>query len=235
MAISARPARSRFQAPWLLPAGALAVVLIALAGIVWLSGKVGGDDLPPAAPPFDAALPAAGYTRFTVKQAAEGKLIVVGDVIQGQPPPAAHDLLVTASTAIERLRVVTADSLKPGDPVAIIGIPNEVRNFSIHSLVVVDKPAAPDADRVVRSPAGFAGYEAASDPKDRVIVTGTLDRFEGGKLFLKGPGGTMEVTVTKDVPLYRLESGTAAAIKDGDRIAAKGAGTATAVLLGTPR
>jgi hypothetical protein len=104
----------------------------------------------------------------------------------------------------------------------VIGIPNEVRNFSIHSIVVLPPGGDAAANGVKRSPGGFAGNEAAPSGVEQVILGGTIERINGAALTLTGPQGPIQVQLTDRSPIFRLQAGSVDDVREGDSVAAKG-------------
>ena len=234
MALS-RESRRRLNAPWLVPAALGLAVLATLIAVIVLSQRVGDDDLRPQAPPFAYAGERPTTVRLTVKQAGDGKITLVEDAAKGAPAPAAREFALGIETVIEVLTPVeSAAQVNAGDWVSVVGIPNEVRNFTIHAVVVLRAGSEPDAEHVKHSAAGFAGYEAGIDGSDRVLVGGPVERVDGNVLTLRGPSGSITVQLTAGAPIYRLAAGTLADIHEGDRVAVQGmtaTGTPSAILV----
>lgn len=222
----ARAGGWRPRASWIVPLGFLLVVLATLVAVVVLSQHVGQSVSRPDPPPF--VLPAGDTTiqRFDVKQAGGGKLTLAVPPLKGQTAPPDYEFWPGAGTRIEVLAPLAKGTLpQPGDWVSVIGITNEVRNFSIHSVVVVPdggSEGAAGADHVKRSPGGFAGNEAAPNGADQVILGGTVDHVDGMVLTLTGPAGPINVQLTEGAPLFRLEPGTVDEVREGDGVATNG-------------
>lgn len=214
----------RFQLPpWTLPAAGLLLIAGAMLAVIWLSRQVGTDDAPSEPPPF--ALPAAdrGLSLYTVRQSSGGTLALAGEQREGEPRPADRDLALAPATPVELLRPATTTDLRPGDIVTVVAIPNEVRNFAIHSLVILPAGSTVDSNGIARSAAGFAGHEAAHDPRDRPVLSAAITSVSTAAVVLTGPGGPITVTLSASPPLFRLAPGAAADIHDGDRIVLRGA------------
>lgn len=207
----------------------LAVAAAALAAWV-LSRAVGGDDLPPPAPAF-AGIPEASTEALTVKQ-RQGDTIVLSRQVGENAVEVRVPL--TPATKIERLTPITAADLQDGEYLTLVGIPNEVRNFSIRSIVVMAAPATSPVGGIAQSPAGFFGHEANQDRRDRPILGGQITARDGVNVTIKNPAGDVSVAVGPEAParLYRLEQITAEAINEGDRIGgAFRSGNPTALLV----
>ena len=194
---------------WLAPALAAGLLLAMLAAILLFARRSAATDVPPAPPPF-AAPPATALPVLDVQQAGEGRLTL---------SDGSRDMALAPGVAVERLRPASAGEMRPGEWLAIIGVPNEVRNLSIRSLVLIAGALAPDADGVARSPAGFAGHETARDPRERPMLGGTIERIEGNRLTLRTATGTVSVDLTPAAPLRRLEPASSEIIREGDRLA----------------
>lgn len=221
--VLSRGQRHRLNAPWAIPAALGMAVLATLIAVIVLSQRVGDENLRPAAPPFANAGERPATVRLNVKQAREGKITLVEDAVKGAPAPAAREFVPGTETAIEVLTPVeSVAGVNPGDWVTIIGIPNEVRNFVVHAVVVLRAGGEPDAEHVKRSAAGFAGYEAGIDTADRVLTGGPVERVDGNVLTLRGPAGSITVQLTAGAPVFRLAAGTVADIHEGDRVAVQG-------------
>lgn len=223
----------RLRAPWLLPVVLVLVALVTLGAVVVLSQRVGNERLRPDPPPFSYQ-PNEATVRLTVKQAGAGKLTLVGDAPKGEAAPPAREIAPGAGTRIEFLRPATAKSVAVGEWMAVIGVPNEVRSFSIHAVVLIPDASSPDADGVVHSPGGFAGHEAAAEAGDRVVLGGPVEAVDGDRFTVRTGAGPVTFTLTDSAPLYRIEAGTVDEVHEGDRVAihaADGASEAPGALL----
>ena len=155
MTAAPAPVRARrIGGAWLVPVALLIAVLVALGAVIFISRQVGSDDVRPNPPAF-AFQPATQFARLTVKQSGGGHLALSADPVKNGPPPAQYDVTPGASTHIEVLKHVDPSALAVGEWLAVVGIPNEVRNFSIHTLILIPGAGAPDASHIARSPAGF--------------------------------------------------------------------------------
>jgi hypothetical protein len=219
----ARAANFRPRASWLVPLGFLVVVLGTLTAVIVLSQHVGQTVTRPNPPPFVPPTNDTTITRFDVKQAGGAQLTLAAPPVKGQAAPPDYILSSAASTRIVVLEPNTAATLpQPGEWVSVIGIPNEVRNFSIHSIVVLPPGGDAAANGVKRSPGGFAGNEAAPSGVEQVILGGTIERINGAALTLTGPQGPIQVQLTDRSPIFRLQAGSIDDVREGDSVAAKG-------------
>jgi hypothetical protein len=152
-------------------------------------------------------------------------MTIAEDASQGAPAPPPRQVRPNASTVIEVLTPVAPSAVQAGDWVTVIGISNEVRNFSIHALVAI-----PDADGAGLSKGQFAGNEASPNGADRVIFgglftnTSTAATAAAGSrsIALFGPSGQISVQLAGTAPVYRLTESTLADIHEGDRVAMRG-------------
>ena len=211
-------------------AAALAVVLILGVVLIVLSQAVGGSDEPPKAPPF-AGAPPSPTSALDVKQRDGARLTLIrqkGETTEQQ------DLTLPESTMVERLRPIAPEDVRPGDWVTVFGIHNDVKNFAIHSVVVIPSPADGRVDGLARSAAGFFGHEASRDRSDRPIFGGIVESVNGKDLKLKVPTGTATVHIERGARFYRLEPSSAADIREGDRIAGTFTGSVPAAVLVIP-
>ena len=221
MAVTASQPPSRPRLSWVLPAALAVAAAGTIVAVVVLSQHVGNDNIPPQPGAFSYAPPAPGFVRLSVRQVAGGKVTAVEDAPKGAPAPAPRDITAGPNTIVEILEPAKATAVQPGDWVSVIGITNLVRNFSIHSVVVIPG-GKPSADGVGRSPGGFGGDEASSNLADRVIFGGPVTQVNGDTLTLTGPAGPITVELTASAPLYRLKARTLADVAEGDRIAVRG-------------
>jgi hypothetical protein len=195
------------------------------AVVLVLARRAAEPDVPPEPSAFQPPTPARPVTAVDVQQAAGGRLAL---------SDGSRDAPFAEGARIEVLRPATVADIRPGDWLLVVGIPNEVRNFSIRSLVLIGDPSAPDAEGVVRSAGGFAGHEASRDQSERPLLGGAVESVDGGGVVLRGPSGPVTVTLTPNAPLRRLDQGRADEVREGDRLAFIGAdalGDAQAVLV----
>jgi hypothetical protein len=215
----------RSSRAWLPLLLLVTLLLVGVGAVILLARRSGRSDLPPEPAPFVAPSPARPVVALDVQQSAGGRLTL---------SDGSRDLAPHPDARVESLRAISSAEVRPGEWMTVIGIPNEVRNFSIRSIVVLPSTATPDADGVRRSPAGFAGHEASRDGSERPLLGGQIEQVEGERVTLAGPSGPVTVTLGPLAPLYRLEPADAAAVREGDRIAflsAPSLDTATAVLV----
>lgn len=209
-----------------LPLALVGVALLAgIGAVVLLARRSGQSDLPPEPPAFVAPAPVRPVIALDVQQSGGGRFTLSDGSRDASPRPDAR---------VELLRPIEAAQVRPGDWITVIGIPNEVRNFSIRSIVVLASPAPPDADGIRRSAGGFAGHEASRDGSERPILAGLVERVDGERVTLAGPTGPVAVTLGPRAPLYRLERADTGAVREGDRIAflsAPSLDAATAILV----
>lgn len=205
---------------WLVPAVFGAFAVAGMVAIVVLASRSGGSDAPPEPGAFATPPASRVVTAYDVRE-------VAGDVVTLASAGSTADRPFTASipagAAVEVLAPATAGELEPGDWVTIIGIPNEVRNYSITSIVAIPAPQGTAVDGLRATVSGFLGHEANRVAEEVPIVGGEVVRIDAGTISLEGPDGPMTIAVTENAPLARVVAGTAAVIAEGDRIAVTGA------------
>ncbi len=206
---------------WALPAAVVLVVMGSLGAVILLAQRASGSDAPPQPAPYVAPGPLDPFERFSVQAAAAGKVLIVRDAPKGAPAVAPLELTFPADTKVERLIPIALSAIKVGDNVSVSGVPNPVRNFAIRRVVVMANASPAGADGFARSPAGFIGDETSADPLERTIVGGIVETITGKTLSLRGPNGVVQLTIEAAAPLFRLEPVTAAAIREGDRLASR--------------
>lgn len=207
--MTAAPAHRALPA-WLAPAVLLALVIVAFTSVLLLARRAAAPDVPPEPPAFRAPSPARPITSLDVQQAAGGRLTL---------SDGSRDAQLAQGARVEVLRPAQPTEVHTGDWLAVIGVPNEVRNFSIRSLVLLADPSTPDAEGVVRSPGGFAGHEASRDQSERPLLGGVVSSFDGRRITVQGPAGPLAVDLSPNAPLRRLVEGRPDQIAEGDRIA----------------
>ena len=205
------------------------LIIGALIAVVFLSASVGNQELPPEAPPFVTPEPPA-FSAVDVKQRSGDGFIVTTQTSSGT---AEEEVTVAESVVIERLTLITAESVQPGDWLTVVGIPNAVKNFSVHSMVVIPGGGTPAEDGIARTPAGFSGHEAARDPRDRPVLGGVVLRIEGNTIYLQGPTSEIAVIAGPEAParLFRIEPVSVDDIGEGDRIGGFFGSTVEALLV----
>ena len=218
--MTAQPASASSRA-WLLPASVAAIAVAVVTITVGLAWALNRDDLPPAPPAFRAPAPITPVNVYEIKEAnADGLVLGSAD--------GATDIRVPRPTTIDT--VLQGGSLSAGDWVNVIGIVDEVRNFSIRAILVLPEHGAPGADGVARTLAGFSGLETRRDPAERIIIGGQIVRVDGKSATLNGPAGEITLTLTKDAQLFRVEKGDPNSIRAGDRLASTQAAVADAAV-----
>ena len=125
--------------------GLVLITLATLGGVIALSRVVSNEHLRPAAPAFTYAGPPQGYVRYSVKEAAPDRLSVVADVPDGAPVPAPVALVPGPTTKIEHSNRLARHTIAVGHWVSVVGIANEVRNFSIDAIVVMAAQGQPNS------------------------------------------------------------------------------------------
>jgi hypothetical protein len=184
-----------------LPIGAAVFVLAALVAVVAAARQTGSGDAPPTPGPM--TLPrTAGYATLTVVRTEPGRLVVSGGGVAELP--------VGAGTRAWRLEPADADAVETGAGVAIIGVPNEVRNAAIRAIVVGEAGSA--------GPAGpFGGHEALGDPA-LPLITGTVTGVENGRATVRTAAGEVSVWLGPGAPVFRVRETGVEALQPGDRV-----------------
>lgn len=206
----------RWLPAWLPPAALLLTIVVALGSVILLARRSARPDVPPEPPAFQPPAPVRPFTALDVQQVSGGRLTL---------SDGSRDVALRPDARIEVLRPVALDVVRAGDWLGVIGVANEVRNFSIRSLLLIPNGGSPDSEGVVRTPGGFAGHEAARDPAERPILGGVVTAFDGRTATLQGPTGPIMVDFTANAPLRRLTDARAEEIREGDRLAFPGGGS----------
>jgi len=192
--------------PVLAPAAAVGFVVAVLAGIIVAARNTGGEAAPP--PPGPMAMPAEpAFATFTVERIAGATLAVSG-------PGGALELAVPPGVRVWLLRAATPGDAAPGLNVAVIGVPNEVRNATVRAIVIGAPGAAAGA---VAGP--FAGHEAFGGEGALPLVGGTVLEAGDGQLVLSTAAGEAVVWVVDGAPLFAAREGRIEDVRPGDRIA----------------
>lgn len=213
---------------WIIAGVLFAGVLVALAVVVFLAGRV-GDTAPPEVPEFrqpaNLVLP-----RFEVRSVDGGKAVLVADGTKGQSVDVTRELDL-GSARIEVLRT-TAVVPEVGQGVTVVGVWDQVHNLSIRSIVV--HGTAP-ADGAPVSPGGFRGHEAETDGMERPALEGRVSAAEGRELTISGGGRDVTLMLAESgAPVYELVAGTAEDVVPGARVSLREADGAVAVLVLPP-
>jgi hypothetical protein len=207
------PSRGRLP-QWFVPVGLLLVFVALVATILFLAQRASQPDAPPKPGPFQGPVPVEPVAPFDVETANAGAL-----GLQSGASAQAVQVTLAPSIPVEFLEPAAPSTIVPGEVVTVIGIPNEVKSFSIR-LVVVFPPDAPfDGDGIARSPSGFAGHESERDQDERPILSGTVASISGKTLTLFTPSGPMTLDLEATAPLRRLETGTGMDVQPADRLA----------------
>lgn len=211
---------------WLAPAALAAVLLAAAAAAIVLATR-GQESGPPRVGPFTPPVPAHPATAQDVQQ-------VRGNVITLAAASGPVDVTPAAGTPVYLLQPSALDTAAPGDWVTLVGISNEVLNFTIRQVLIIPAStgAAQDADGIARLPFGLAGHEATRDPRERPLLSGKVETVNSRELTITVNGRTATVEAPASGIIRRLTAIDLAGIREGDRIAfapaSPGAGASTA-------
>lgn len=195
----------------MLPIVASALGLATILFVILLAWYLNRDTLPSPPASFQAPGPTVPSFVYEVKEASGDTLVLSGKA--GSP-----DIRVARPTAVEVMAPAAASEFTVGDWVNVVGIVDEVRNFSIRTIVAIAQHGAPGPDGAGRSAGGFSGREVRADPLERVIQGGQITGIDGEKVTLAGPSGEQVLTLTARAPLYRIVAADPAAITSGDRL-----------------
>lgn len=199
-----------------MPAALVIVFVVAVAGVLVFARQAAESDAPPPAAGF-VPPPGLSYVAFDVERNDGGVLRVVSG---GGQQSTAVDVTLGADARVWLLEPATLETLQAPLVVNVIAIPNEVRNFSIHLLAfapadgteVLDAEFVPLAD-------GFGGHEASRDVRERPVVSGVVERFDGKVGYVKTEPGQVTIEIDPGAPVRLLRVGTAGEVRPGDRVA----------------
>lgn len=189
------------------------MLIVALGSVVVLARRASQSDAPPEPDAF-VAPPGRAIAAFDVERSAAGQLALRG-------ANGAREVNLPAGAKIEVIEPATLETLQPGQVLSIIGAPNQVKNFAVRMVLVMEPGTPLDAEGLARSPSGFAGDEASRDAAERPMVSGTIELIAGNLVAVRTPAGPVEVEINPAAPLRRLRGGTLMDISSGDRIALK--------------
>ncbi len=212
---TAEPASPRRTSPtaWIVPV-ILAVLLVAgIAAVLLLARQAARPDAPAQPGRFIPPASARPSAAFDVQSIHGSTLTVTGNTKDSQ------EMTLAADTRVEVLDTITPGDLHPEDWMTVIGVPNAVKSFGIRSIVVIAAPGPPNADGIVFTADGFAGNEAARDPKELPILGGTIIRASSLNVVLQTAAGPVSVDFAGAPPLRRVRAATLADIHEGDRLA----------------
>jgi|GEM_PF-1047700 len=216
MAEQALPRPARFS--WLLPVALFAVVLAALAGVVVFARQSSESDAPPQPPAF-VAPELHTYTAFDVESNDGGTLKVSSG--SGQTA-SSSELDLPPGTRVWIMEPATAANLAPPMLVNVIGIPNEVRNYTIRMMVAAEPEGTPNFEEpFIALVDGFYGYEASRDGRERLVLSVLLESFDGRNGVTKTANGPGTLYVDEGAPLRVLRPARPEDIEPGDRVAVR--------------
>lgn len=180
----------------------VATVLLAVLGSARLSSQTSA---PPEPGPF--ALPAgAGYAAYDV-------VGVDGAVLRLSGSGSALELEVPERTPAWRLVEADSAGIDPGMAIAVLAVPNEVRNFAVRAIVAGEpgetgRPAGP-----------FWGHEVVREAGVLPVVTGTVERVAADRVEVRTAAGPATVWLTAEAPFYLAVRTGPRDIAPGDRVA----------------
>lgn len=187
-------------------AGVALTAAAALLLAVVLGARVsGGDDAPPEPRPFVGPAGEA-YAAFDVER-------VDGTTLRLSGSSGALELEIPERTPAWLLREAEPTAVEAGMAIAVLAVPNEVRNFAVRAVVA---GAAGDSER----PAGpFWGHEVAGEAGVLPVITGTVERTEADRLEVRTVAGPTTIWLTPDAPLLLAARAAPGDVGAGDRVA----------------
>lgn len=208
------PRPSRF--PWLLPVALFAVVLAALVAVIVFARESSKSDAPPQPPAF-VAPELTTYTAYDVEANDGGKLKVSSGAAQ---TASSGDLELPAGTRVWVMEPATAADLQPPLKVNVIGIPNEVRNYTIRVMVAAKPEGAVSFDEpFIELFDGFYGHETSRDARERVVLSVLLESFDGRDGITQTANGPGTLYIDEGAPLRVVSAAEPSGIEPGDRLA----------------
>lgn len=199
-----------------MPAVLVVVFIAAVAGVLLFARQAAESDAPPPAAGF-VPPPGLAYVAFDVERNDGGVLRVVsGDGQQSN----AIDVTLGSDARVWLLEPATLEDLQAPLVVNVIAIPNEVRNFSIHLLAFAPATGTETLDaEFVPLADGFGGHETSRDVRERPVVSGVVERFDGNIGFVKTEAGQVTIEIDPGASVRLLRGGTAGEVRPGDRVA----------------
>ncbi len=201
---------------WLVPAVLVLVFIVAVAGVLLFARQAAESDAPPPAAGF-VPPPGLTYVAFDVERNDGGVLRVVSG---GGQQSTAIDVTLGADARVWLLEPATLEDLQALLVVNVIAIPNEVRNFSIHLLAFAPATGSEELDAEFLPLAdGFGGHETSRDVRERPVISGVVERFDGKIGFVKTEAGQATIEIDPGAPVRLLRGGTVGDVRPGDRVA----------------
>lgn len=152
----------------------------------------------------------ACYVAFTVERVDGANLAVSGW-------DGGRFVALAPATPVWLLEPATLGHALVGLPVAVVGVPNEVRNATLRAVVIGVEGAAPG---FVAGP--FAGHEVWGEANALPLVSGTVSRVEEeGRLVILTVAGEAEVWVGAGALLLVAREGRFDEVVPGDRVAVR--------------
>lgn len=199
----------------------LAGLLVAAAvAIVIVAGRQGGVDAPRLPGDFVLDSPLGeSYAAFDVRE-LQGAVVTISSLTASDDELLQVEFSDTAR--IELLDYATIGDIEPGQWIAVIGIPNEVFNFSIVSIVILPE-FVPAPGNLAVTLGGFYGHEAgrglSSADLLRPVLGGEVIAIGEDTVTMAGPDGDIMLQIFEGAPLFLLRDATVADIRSGDRLA----------------
>jgi hypothetical protein len=208
------PRRPRL--PWLFPALLAVLVVGAMAGVLVLARQAAQPDSPPPPVAF-VPPPPPSFVAFDVERNDGGVLRLTAG---GGQQSTASEVVLAADARVWQLEPAVLSDLQAPLVVNVIAIPNEVRNFTIHLLAFAPATGSEALDaEFVPLADWFAGHETSRDPRDRPVVSGVVERFDGNIGYVKTEAGQATIEIDAGAPVRLLRRGGAGEVQPGDRVA----------------
>ncbi|WP_322795729.1 hypothetical protein [Tepidiforma sp.] len=184
---------------------AVAAAAVLLLAVVVGARVSGGSEAPPEPGPF--VRPAGeAYAAFDVER-------VDGNVLRLSGSGGTLELEVPDRAPAWLLVEAESTRVAPGMAIAVLAVPNEVRNFAIRAIVAGE-------GRESERPAGqFWGHEVAREAGVLPVITGTVERVEADRIEVRTGAGSATVWLTPDAPLYLAVRTGPGDVGAGDRVA----------------
>lgn len=179
-----------------------------LVGIIIAAREAGGSNaVPPTPGPMEAPR-SAGFVLLMVERVEGDRLAVAGGP--------ASEMTVPGGIRAWRMERATPAQIQPGMRMAVVGVPNEVRNATIRLIVVADATEADEAGRVAGP---FQGHETLGEPTALPLVNGVVRETAGDRVAIETASGPATVWLAEGAPVAVVRRVDAASVRPGDRLA----------------
>ena len=205
---------------WIIPVALAALMVAAAIAIVLVAGRQGAVDAPPLPADFILASPIGeSYRVFDVRE-VRGSTVTISSLTASDDE--LLEVQFSATARLELLDHATLDDIALGQWVTVIGVPNEVFNFSIISIIIFSE-FSPAPGNLAITPGGFYGHEAGRSLSKndvlRPVLGGEVIAIGEESVTLTGPDGDITLQIFPGAPLFILTQATVSDILSGDRLA----------------